>query len=227
MQMREIKRKAAAAALDLLYPNRCDCCNVRIPYDALICANCAALLQTRRISYADWAADKPPQPWAGAAVLYAYDSAAKTGVLAMKDGRRGFCAYAAAQLAPLIEQRPDCITCVPVTRERRRIQGYAHAEMLGKMLAAALDLPLRTDLLQESAGKTRQHDLPAAEREQYAARFTSAGKRLDGQKILLVDDILTTGATLRQCTRCLLESGAETVYIAAVCAGVKSTEKHS
>jgi len=213
--------RPAALLLDIFYPNRCDCCGERIPYDALLCEPCKARLDALRISAADWDSGSRPLPWKSAALLYAYDGAARTGVLAMKDGRRGFCAYAAKQLAPLIPPEITCITYVPVAKSRRRIQGYAHAESLAKYLAAELHLPVRGDLLTETAGKTRQHDLPAAEREQYAARFLASGKRIDGETVLLTDDILTTGATLRHCTKLLLDAGAESVHIAAVCAGIR------
>lgn len=214
-------RRITALLLDLLYPNRCDCCEARIPYDALICEACKAQLDALRISAEDWDSSGKPIPWKTAALLYAYDGAARTGVLAMKDGKRGFCAYAAKQLAPHIPQEITLITYVPVAGSRRRIQGYAHAESLANNLAAELHLPVRGDLLTEIAGKTRQHDLPAAEREQYAERFLAAGNRIDGETVLLVDDILTTGATLRRCTGLLYDAGAESVHIAAVCAGIR------
>ena len=214
-------KRAAAMLLDILYPNRCDCCDTRIPYDALLCEECIAALSELRISAEDWDGHGKPQPWRSAALLYAYDGAARTGVLAMKDGRRSFCAYAAKQLAPLLPPDLTCITYVPVARKRRRIQGFAHAETLAKYLSEAAGIPVCGGLISETAGKTRQHDLPAAEREAYAERFQPTGKRIEGARILLADDILTTGATLRQCTKILYEAGAVSVDIAAVCAGIR------
>lgn len=219
-------QKAAALLLDTLWPNRCDCCDARIPYDLLLCADCTASLAALRIDYAAWAQTKPALPWAGGAVLFAYDSAARTGVLSMKTGRRGFGRYAAGLLAEQVAalcppERLSCVTWVPMTKSRRRMQGYSHSELLGRAMAASLGISARGDLLEEHAGTVRQHDLPAAERAKYAERFSHTGKRIDGQTVLLVDDILTTGSTLRRCTELLREYGAAQVYIAAVCASLE------
>ena len=212
--------------LDLPYPNRCDCCYERIPYDKLLCPACMAALETERISYSDWAADQSAQPWDSGSVLYSYRDTARNGILAMKEGDRGFAQYAGKQLAAVVETvcQPETIsfvTWVPVTRRRRRSQGYAHAENLGKVLAKTLGIPTRHDLLTEQQGTLRQHDLPAAARSVYAQRFRYSGGSLDGKRVLLVDDVLTTGSTLRRCTDLLLEAGAESVSIAAACARVR------
>lgn len=215
--------RAEMLLLDILYPNRCDCCDSRIPYDRLLCDACTDLLLQQRISYADWAKSNPEMPWERGTVLFSYADAARTGVLAMKDGRRGFCRFCAKLLAESLAETADisCVTWVPVTAARRRQRGYAHAEYLAKCIAEELGIPARGGFLQEHAGTIRQHDLPAEERAKYAQRFTGTGADLHGMKLLLTDDILTTGATLRRCTNLLLEMGAARVDIAAVCAGLR------
>lgn len=212
----------SARVLDLLYPNRCDCCGAQIVYDADICTACAAALEDLRYSYEEWAKDKTGMLWDGGIVLYAYEDAARIGVLAMKDGYRGFGRYAAKHLAEAVQAmplQPDCVVWVPMDRRRRKQQGYAHAELLGKAIAKELEIGARGDLLEEYGGKIRQHDLPAEERQTFAERFVRTEQKLSGETVLLVDDILTTGSTLRRCTKLLRESGAARVYIAAVCAG--------
>lgn len=222
-------KRAEMLLLDILYPNRCDCCDARIPYDLLICGDCTKLLLGQRIDYADWTQDHPENPWTAGTVLFSYADAARTGVLAMKDGRRGFCRFSAKLLAESLSETPDidCVTWVPVTAKRRKQQGYSHAEYLAGCIAEELGIPVRGGLLEEHAGTVRQHDLPAAEREAYALRFVSTGADLSGLHILLVDDILTTGATLRRCASLLLEMGAARVDIAAVCASIREEKEVS
>ena len=123
-------RKLPSFLLNILYPNRCDCCGTRIAYDAAICAECAAELETLHTSADAWyrAQKDADYPWDGLCCVYAYTGIAKRGVLAMKDGRRGFCRYAAKQLADTVRQMTDpaaidCVTWVPMTKQRRRIQG--------------------------------------------------------------------------------------------------------
>ena len=220
-------KRAEMLLLDILYPNRCDCCDDRIPYDRLICDACTEMLLDQRITYADWAASNPENPWETGTVLFSYADAARTGVLAMKDGRRGFCRFAAKLLAESLVENGSYsfVTWVPITAKRRRLQGYAHAEYLAKCIAEELQIPMRGGLIEEHAGSVRQHDLPAEERRKYAERFTGTGADLSGTKILLADDILTTGATLRRCASLLLEMGAARVDIAAVCAGIRDVSQ--
>ena len=216
--------------LDIPYPNRCDCCYARIPHDHLLCDACIAALEQERITYSDWAAEQSVQPWENGTVLFSYRDTARNGIISMKEGDRGFAQYAGAQLAEAVKTvcEPETlsfVTWVPVTRRRRLSQGYAHAENLGKALAKALGVPTRRDLLTERQGALRQHDLPAEARSVYAQRFQYSGGALDGKRILLVDDVLTTGSTLRRCTNLLLEAGAESVSIAAACARVLERTK--
>lgn len=209
--------------LDLLYPNRCDCCGARIRYDALLCDACIAALETLRVSNDAWSKTHRGAEitWDGSAAAYAYTGIARRGILALKDGYRGFVQYAAKELADAVRETVNpaeigCVTWVPVTKQRRRTQGYAHAELLGKALAASLGCKARGDLLTEHGGALRQHQLPAADRAVYAKlRFQHTDADLSGQTVLLADDILTTGSTVRTCTALLREMGAARVYIAA------------
>lgn len=218
--------RAQMLLLDIFYPNRCDCCDSRIPYDKLLCEDCIQLLLQQRADYSDWARQNPQTPWSEGTILFPYRDTARVGVLGMKDGKRGFCMFSAKLLAELLAEISGVtlITWVPITAKRRWRQGYAHAEYLARRIAAELSLPVRGDLLREHAGALRQHELSAEEREQYAKRFSGSDVDLSGQHILLVDDILTTGATLRRCASELLNMGATRVDIATVCAGIHNNK---
>ena len=83
--------------LDFFYPNVCDCCGQRIAYDKKICADCEKSLVELEVTAAQWQTGKVV-PWDGLAVAYSYESTAKNGVLAMKDGKRGFLEVVADRL---------------------------------------------------------------------------------------------------------------------------------
>lgn len=217
--------RAVLWLLDLLYPNTCDCCGVRIPFDASVCENCRAELSLLKIANHAWYSHEPSDtvyPWDGLVTVYHYDKAARKGVLALKDGHRGFLALAAEELSARITEtfadaQIDCVTFVPVTKKRRRRQGFSHGELLAKAIGKRIAVQVRGDLLCENGMKLRQHQLTAAERKIYAERFSHTGRDLSGQTVLLCDDILTTGSTLMRCTHLLKECGAKRVLI-AVCA---------
>jgi competence protein ComFC len=220
--------RPGAFLLNLLYPNCCDCCQRRIPYDALICTDCANELNQLRVRNDDWQKQNPTLtvPWDGAAAVCKYAGAAKAGILAAKDGKTNFVRLIGTELAASVrtllpDTLPDIVTWVPVTKRRRRQQGYAHSERLAKTCAAALGIPTSGKLLEEHAGTLRQHELPKELRAVYAERFTHTNVRLDGKTVLLCDDLLTTGSTLMRCTNQLREAGAEKVYIAVMAYRIK------
>ena len=94
--------------------------------------------------------------------------------------------------------------------------------VLGKSTAAALGRPADGSLLTESDSFLRQHHLKAEERKVFGMRFQHTGKDLSGQTVLLIDDVLTTGSTMRRCTELLLQSGAARVFAATAACRIRS-----
>lgn len=227
------QRKIMSYLLDICYPNICDCCGRYISAQADVCTQCLKELAGLRTDYAAWLSDyrsayaEVPLPWKDMITVYAYEGCARKGILAMKGGARNFGKHLAEELAkravsslPLHEI--DFVTWVPVSDARRRIQGYGHSEYLAKQLAHILHLPAKGGYLREEHTEERQHQQTAAERADFVQRFSAAKKPCEGACILLCDDILTTGSTMRRCTELLLQSGAKRVYGAAgLC-----TDKH-
>ncbi len=100
--------------------------------------------------------------------------------------------------------RVDVVTWAPTTRQRRRARGFDHAEQLARMLGAFVGIPALG--LIERAGGHAQTGRSAVDRRTgpaFLARVPIAGER-----VLLVDDVLTTGATLRAAAAVLRGAGA-------------------
>ena len=217
-----MKADLSSYVLGLLFPNRCPCCGERIAAAETVCADCAEKLNDLRVPADAWRSGQRDAdfPFAAEAAVYAYDGAAKEGILSMKDGDRNFAAHLAPLLAEAVRgicdpQTIDIVTWVPVSRRRRRTQGYAHAEMLGRALAKALQLPCRGDLLTQMHSTLRQHMLTGPDRQRFPVTFCRTDTDLTGKTVLLCDDVLTSGSTMRRCAALLREMGAETVYAAA------------
>ncbi len=110
------------------------------------------------------------------------------------------------------------VTWVPGGRSEIVRRGFDHAHAIAQDLARRLGLPLRATL-EGASGRADQAGLGARARVANAAgSFTTpVGLDLAGAEIVLVDDLLTTGATARVCAQALLEAGAAVVEVAVAC----------
>jgi ComF family protein len=116
--------------------------------------------------------------------------------------------------------RPDAIVPIPLHRTRLRQRGYDQALELAKPLAHALRLPLRADALQRRKTTSAQSRLDAAARQRNLRdAFAGVDRTRLPAYVVLVDDVMTTGATLHAAARALRDAGVERVD-AWVCARV-------
>ncbi|MCR5369474.1 MAG: ComF family protein [Clostridium sp.] len=116
----------------------------------------------------------------------------------------------------------DCIIPVPVHPARLRRRGFNQAQILAEKVGRALDIPVESDFLFRNRKTAPQKILGPAERlknlEQAFAAAQDAPDRM--RRVILADDIYTTGATAEACTRVLLRAGVEEVYVFTICVGV-------
>jgi ComF family protein len=116
--------------------------------------------------------------------------------------------------------RPDAFIPVPLHRRRLRRRGYDQALELAKPLSRALRVPLLANTLERRRATAPQSELDAAARQRNLRNaFAVVSKRPMPHHVVLIDDVMTTGATLRAAARALLFAGAQRVD-AWVCARV-------
>ncbi len=118
----------------------------------------------------------------------------------------------------LRELRPHAVLPVPLHWTRRWRRGFNQSELLARALACAVGVPCRCGVLRRirrTPPQTRQ--TPAQRRTNVHGAFqTSAGLDLTGQTVLLVDDVLTTGATAHEAARALRRAGASKIVVAVL-----------
>jgi len=113
--------------------------------------------------------------------------------------------------------RADCLVPVPVHPSRLKTRGFNQAELLAEEISAGTGIPLRTDLLFRTGRTAAQKELSPDERIRNLEGAFSAESLPGGiRRVILVDDIYTTGSTAETCTRILKAVGAEKVYIAVL-----------
>lgn len=106
----------------------------------------------------------------------------------------------------------DAILPVPLHTHRQAERGYNQAEILSRVVAAELDMPCEPRLLRRVRNTKHQAHLKSAEREQNVKGAFEAVGNVGGSAFLLVDDVVTTGATISDCARALRAKGAAAVF---------------
>ena len=112
----------------------------------------------------------------------------------------------------------DVVVPVPLHRQRERERGYNQAALIAKPLAKRLGMPCKSVLLTRIRPRPDKHILSMEERwESVRGAFaTRPGSQVDNLRVLLVDDVMTTGATLDSCARALRKAGAQSVIAVTV-----------
>jgi ComF family protein len=110
----------------------------------------------------------------------------------------------------------DIVVPVPLHRARQKERGYNQAELIARALAKRLELPCRPHLLVRTRPRPEKQRLTVHERWQSVrnAFDMREGAQVDKLRVLLLDDVLTTGATLDACSRALRDAGA--AHVAAI-----------
>mgnify|MGYP001597276237 CR=1 FL=1 len=116
----------------------------------------------------------------------------------------------------------DAIVPIPLHRAKRRLRGFNQAARLARRLSAATAIPTRENWLWRIRETETQTRLTRGERASNVkgAFLCNDKAQLGGARVLLVDDVLTTGATAGACATALLGGGAASVDVCAVARGV-------
>jgi len=222
----------ATAGVDLLFPPSCAscgragericarCAQLVTPVPATICTRCGRV-QTMRVPscvQCEGDADFPLDHVRAAAL---HTAPLREWIHLLKyEGRRdlapAMARYLTATLAETewtpIRARLDAVVPAPLHAARMRERGYNQAELLARGLCRQTGLPLRTDLLTREKLTHSQVGLNAAERKANVEGAFVATPACRGLHLLLIDDVYTTGATLRACAHALRDAGAAHIY---------------
>lgn len=153
----------------------------------------------------------------GLVTVYYYDKVIKQVIKLLKYRLVSDCAQELVDLLPSelfpIVTADFVLFPMPLSAKRRRWRGFNQSEVLGKFLAQKLSIPLVTDLLIRHDQKQAQADILERSKRLQNARgiFTLKAKKLP-EKIILFDDVYTTGATMHEAVKVLKRGGVKTVW---------------
>ena len=111
-------------------------------------------------------------------------------------------------------QSADIVVPVPLFPRRQRVRGYNQSALLAKALARQMKLPVEDHSLARARSTTSQVKTRGVDERRANVRdaFRCRDRALAGKRVLLIDDVSTTGATLDACARALGDSGAASVW---------------
>jgi ComF family protein len=213
--------------LGVLFPGRCVGCGLRgvelcevcrsgLPWlPSEVCPICSTASRLARICHA---CRTSPPVLDGTRAACRFDGSVRQAVHDLKyRGIRNRAALLAEIVAEALDRRPlaiDLLVPVPLAPGRRRERGFNQSELIATGLGARLGVPISTTSLVRQRETPRQVGLSADDRrENVAGAFAcTEPARIGGQRITLIDDVMTTGATLAACAEALKHAGASRVY---------------
>lgn len=155
-----------------------------------------------------------------------YDEVFQESIAAFKyHGKRDYGKYFAYEIArsrgkDIAGVNPDVLVPVPLHKKKLRKRGYNQAEIIAGELGRRLDIPVDDKILIRTVNTLPQKRLNGIERENNLKNaFQSEEKRVKYNKIMLVDDIYTTGTTVEACTKILHDIGVKDIYYTSICIG--------
>lgn len=159
------------------------------------------------------------QPLDGLTVGLRYSDALASAVMRFKKNEQTeYAGFFTQYLSVPDEWHADILVPIPMHPIKKRIRGFNHSELLCAYLSHATGIPYTTQLLKKIKFTNEQKKLDAAARRRNIKNSFAASDLVKGLRIVLVDDVFTTGATVYECAKTLKRSGAAKVYLAAVTA---------
>lgn len=157
---------------------------------------------------------------------FTYSGQLRHAVYRMKSSnRRDYIPFFAEEMADACERyfplwQPDVIVPVPMHGSRRRKRGYNQSELLARNISQLVGIPMDRELLWCTRRKTAQKTLDRKERRHnLQGSFAVRGQLRGDVRVLVVDDVYTTGSTMDEIAKTLKTAGAKYVFFVVLCTG--------
>ena len=225
MNISEVLYQIKEHVLEQFFPFTCPFCGKLISFRDPCCGNCSKLLspltsvcprcgKVKCICDRLCFVDRMYAP-------FLYDDIIRSAVRKMKFEQHPNYAKSMAKLVAKHVERIfthgnlsfDCILYVPMDPKRFRQRSYNPAKLMASELGKQLHIPVLKNALKKKKTTSAQHDLSFADRQKNLQNaFLAEKDKITGKRILLCDDVITTGATMEFCSKVLKEAKAEYVF---------------
>ena len=224
-------KKCRTAFLDLLFPPKCAFCGSLLEEAGDVCPSCREALPIREEENSLLTIGTADYPCAVA--LY-YDGTVREGVRELKFGKKSwrarvFARYVAQAAAERLGGQFDAVTFVPVSWRRNYSRGFDQARLLAEETAGIWGVRAEPTLRKIRHTKAQSSLDGGAQRAQNVkgAYMVPRPDRVRGRRLLLIDDVCTTGSTMAAAADALMAAGAESVVCAAMAGGHQKVQKQA
>ena len=199
--------------LDLIYPQVCGICG-KIDSKSL-CNKCKIKLEKEFVFQTDNYENDISKNFIEHNYFFKYENIIRSQILALKFQEKPYIyktiTYFLKNMKKSFEKlkKYDIIIIVPISKQRKRERGYNQSYLIAKEISKIIQKPIAKNILQKEKHTVPQSSLNKKERETnikgvYKSQNT---KKLHNKKILLIDDIYTTGNTVNECAKVLVQQG--------------------
>lgn len=234
-------KKIEKICLDVLYPPRCPVCgHVLLERGQMTCPECTEVFHPVTDGYC-LKCGKPvreeeeyckdcrtrKRSFDRGRSVFIYNTQMKQSLLRYKYyGSREYGNYYAAEIVRYVgwEIRKwsiDVIVPVPLSKRRYKSRGFNQAEDLAVKVGRQMGIPSACRLVTKVRDTKAQKTLDASQRRQNLQNAFHVSEPVNGLKVLLIDDVYTTGSTVEALADCLKENGASEVFFVTLCTGMQ------
>ena len=235
--------------LDLLYPPRCPLCGEILAsgegkvhekcYEKLlwvrepICKRCGKPMMGSGVDVREFCQDclrnrhRHGKSFDQGRALWIYEGDIQKSVLDFKyKGMKTYADFYGSEAVRvwgewIRRKNPDVLVPVPLHARKKRIRGFNQAELLAKVIGKKIDLMVWNDILLRNRWTEPQKSISGQERRHNLTKSIEIGNLpISIRRVMLIDDIYTTGSTMEACARILKENGVEEVDFLTLCIGL-------
>lgn len=227
------------AALQLVFPRRCPACDdIVVPAGEKICLECLGKLKLLTPPWCMKCGKKLAQEgelctdcrvkrhkFERGRALYLYESAAVSIYRFKYGGRQEYADFYGEQMAEYLGNfirsvRPDALIPIPLHRKRMAARGYNQAKLLAQAVGSCLGIPVCTDILVRVKNTVPlKYENPKERQNNLKRAFNIARNDVKLERVVVVDDIYTTGSTMDEVAETLKEAGIKEVFFVALACG--------
>ncbi len=208
--MRNIPEKI----LDLIYPQTCGICGKQNAKS--LCNKCKIKLEKEFKYKTDSYEQDLNKNFIEHSYFFKYENIIRSQILSLKFQEKPYIyktiTYFLKNMQKSFEnlKKYDIIIVVPISKQRKKDRGYNQSELIAKEISKTIKVPIAKKILYKTKNTAPQSSLNKIEREKNAKGAYQVTKttKLCNKKILLIDDIYTTGNTVNECAKMLIQNGA-------------------